>query len=162
MRYARSREPDMVERVCGGLAILLLVFAVAAVIKGRAQWAQIPWLIWFHLITLFIVLAITPFMMWHKRGDMKHRFWGWIWSICLFLSAVISLFVRQINNGNFSIIHILSVLTIITVPVLIIAARRRDIEKHRNQARSFVIGALLIAGFFTFPFNRLLGSWLFG
>jgi hypothetical protein len=24
-----------------------------------------------------------------------------------------------------------------------------------------VLGALLIAGFFTFPFNRLLGHWLF-
>ena len=29
------------------------------------------------------------------------------------------------------------------------------------MVRGLVIGALLIAGFFTFPFNRLLGSWLF-
>jgi hypothetical protein len=25
-----------------------------------------------------------------------------------------------------------------------------------------VVGALLTAGFFTFPFHRMLGSWLFG
>jgi len=28
--------------------------------------------------------------------------------------------------------------------------------------RGLIIGALLIAGFFTFPFHRLLGHWLFG
>jgi uncharacterized membrane protein len=101
-------------------------------------------------------------MLLRQRGDGLHRLLGWIWAICMFITAFISLDIRLINRGTFSLIHILSVITLVGVPVLIISARRRDIGRHRGQARGFVIGALLIAGFFTFPFNRLLGSWLFG
>ena len=35
------------------------------------------------------------------------------------------------------------------------------LARHRRSVHGMVIGALLIAGFFTFPFNRLLGAWLF-
>jgi uncharacterized membrane protein len=30
------------------------------------------------------------------------------------------------------------------------------------MVRGMVTGALLVAGFFTFPFGRMLGAWLFG
>ena len=161
-RYIRPTSPDMVERICAYLAIGLFLVASAAVWKGRSQWAAIPWQVWLHLATLAVVLVITPIMLLRRRGDNRHRLLGWIWSVCMFATALISLDVRLINNGGFSFIHILSVITLIGVPVLILSARRRDIRRHRGQARGFVIGALLIAGFFTFPFDRLLGSWLFG
>lgn len=161
-RYDKSTSPDAVERACAFLAILLLAAAVIAVFKGQKQWAMLPWQLWVHLATLAVALAITPVMLLRKRGDRKHRLWGWIWASCMFVTALISLDIRMINQGGFSLIHILSVLTLIGVPVLILSARRHDIARHRGQARGFVIGALLVAGFFTFPFNRLLGSWLFG
>ncbi len=160
-RYIRPKAPDMVERICAYLAIALLVVAGVAVFKGRSQWEQIPWQVWFHLGTLAAVLVITPIMLLRKRGDNRHRLLGWIWALCMFATALISLDMREINSGGFSPIHILSVITLIGVPVLILSARRRDIQRHRGQARGFVIGALLIAGFFTFPFDRMLGSWLF-
>jgi uncharacterized membrane protein len=160
-RYDKPTSPDLLERVCAFLAIALLAAAIVAVIKGRPQWMLIPWQVWLHLATLAVVLAITPIMLLRKRGDSRHRLLGWIWSICLFATALISLDIRMINRGGFSLIHILSVVTIIGVPVLILAARRHDIRRHRGQARAFVVGALLVAGFFTFPFDRLLGSWLF-
>jgi uncharacterized membrane protein len=111
-----------------------------------------------HLVSLIIVLALTPIMMWRKRGDDWHRLLGWIWSFFILLAAVISF---VMTDGRFSLIHILSVLVVVGVPVLVLSARRRDIARHRGQARGFVIGALLIAGFFTFPFGRLLGTWFF-
>ena len=160
-RYDKPTAPDMLERVCALLAIGLLLAATIAVIKGRPQWMFIPWQVWLHLATLAVVLVITPVMMLRRRGDNRHRFLGWIWAVCLFLAALVSLDMREINDGGFSLIHILSVVTLIGVPVLILSARRRDIKRHRGQARAFVVGALLIAGFFTFPFDRMLGSWLF-
>lgn len=161
-RYDKSTSPDTVERACAFLAILLLAAAVIAVFKGQRQWAMLPWQLWVHLATLAVALAITPVMLLRKRGDKKHRLWGWIWASCMFVTALISLDIRMINQGGLSFIHILSAITLIGVPVLVLSARRRDIARHRGQARGFVIGALLVAGFFTFPFNRLLGSWLFG
>ncbi len=157
-RYIRPRTPDMLEKICGGLALTLLGCVAVAVFKGRAQWDEIPGTVWVHLISLIIVLALTPIMLWRKRGDDWHRLLGWIWSFCMLLAAVISF---VMTNGKFSIIHILSVIVVVGVPVLVLSARRRDIARHRGQARGFVIGALLIAGFFTFPFGRLLGTWFF-
>jgi uncharacterized membrane protein len=44
----------------------------------------------------------------------------------------------------------------------VMAARAHDRRRHERGVRGVVIGALLIAGFFTFPLGRLLGSWLSG
>ena len=160
-RYDKSIAPDRVERICGGLAILLFAAAAVAVFKGRAEWHAIPAVIWLHLATIGTALAITPVMMWRRRGDRWHRRLGWIWATCMFATAIISLEIRMTNHGGFSIIHALSIFTLIGVPVLVLSARRHDVGRHRGQARGFVIGALLVAGFFTFPFSRLLGHWLF-
>jgi uncharacterized membrane protein len=157
-RYIRPRTPDMLEKVCGGLALILLGCVAVAVFKGQAHWDEIPGTVWIHLVSLIIVLALTPIMMLRKRGDDWHRLLGWIWSFCMLVAAGISF---VMTNGRFSIIHILSVIVVVGVPVLVLSARRRDIARHRGQARGFVIGALLIAGFFTFPFGRLLGTWFF-
>lgn len=161
-RYDKSIAPDGFEKLLGCLALVLLGFAIAAVAKGQHQWQYLPWQLWVHLATLAVVLAVTPVMLWRKRGDGTHRLLGWIWASCMFVTALISFDLRMVNDGEFSLIHILSVITVIGVPVLVISARRRDFRRHRGQVRGFVIGALLVAGFFTFPFNRLLGSWLFG
>lgn len=44
--------------------------------------------------------------------------------------------------------------------------RNKRAAAQGNVAPEFcarkIIGALLLAGFFTFPFDRLLGRWLFG
>jgi len=77
-------------------------------------------------------------------------------------TAVASLFVKTINPGHFSPIHILSVITIIAVPALVFAARSHKVDKHRRSVRNLIVGALLVAGFFTLPFGRLLGHWLLG
>ncbi len=162
MRYIRPRTPDIIEKACGWLSLFLLACVLAAVFKGRVHWHDVPWQIWVHLAALALVLVITPVMMWRKRGDDLHRLLGWIWSAAMMIAAIISFDMRFTNQGGFSVIHILSVFVIFGVPVIVISARRRDIEKHRRRVRGMVIGALLVAGFFTFPFQRMLGSWLFG
>jgi uncharacterized membrane protein len=86
---------------------------------------------------------------------------GWMWSISMLVTALLSFDIRVINDGQFSLIHLLSVWTIGQVSVLIWRARSHKVALHRKTARGFVAGALLVAGFFTFPFGRLLGNWLF-
>ncbi len=48
------------------------------------------------------------------------------------------------------------------MPLIVLAARRHQHAKHRAAVRGMVTGALIIAGIFTFPFERLMGHWLFG
>jgi uncharacterized membrane protein len=142
-------------------AVVLLVAVTTALLKGRAEWPAVPLNIWSHLLTIFVAVALTPVMLLRPRGTVSHRRLGWVWATAMFLTALISLFVRNANHGGFSIIHILSFWTLIQVPVIVWTARTHNVVRHRRGVRAMVTGALLIAGFFTFPFDRLLGHWLF-
>jgi uncharacterized membrane protein len=158
---APSLNPDRFEQALSVGALILLSAAVIAIAKGRAEWDQIPTNVWAHLGTILIALGLTPIMLLRKRGDRLHRQLGWVWVSAMFLTALFTLDIKLINRGGFSFIHILSVWTMIQVPVIIWHAKNHRVAKHRSAVRGMVFGALLIAGFFTFPFGRLMGNWLF-
>lgn len=154
-------SPDTYERVLSAGAVVLLIAVAAALFKGRAEWPAVPLDIWGHLLTVVVAVALTPVMLLRPRGTLSHRRLGWVWAGAMVLTALISLFVRNANHGGFSIIHVLSFWTLIQVPLIVWSARTHNVKRHRSAVRAMVTGALLIAGFFTFPFNRLLGHWLF-
>jgi uncharacterized membrane protein len=154
--------PDILEKILAAGAVLILLATITAIIRGQNQWAIIPANVWAHLATIGIALSLTPVMLLRKRGDKLHRILGMIWLSTMFLTAMISFDIRLIDQGRFSLIHILSLFTLIQVPLIFWHAKNHNIDKHRTAVRGMVLGALLIAGFFTFPFGRLLGTWLFG
>jgi uncharacterized membrane protein len=153
--------PTNFERVLGLASLALLLCVILALAKGHATWPLVPTTIWLHLATIMIALALTPVMLMRPRGDIWHRRLGWLWAVAMVATAVDSFFVHVSNPDGFSIIHILSVWTLIQVPLIVQSARTHNMVRHRRSVRGMVIGALLIAGFFTFPFDRLLGQWLF-
>jgi len=157
-----SLLPDRVERALAVLVVVLLAAVIVAVLRGRAQWVLVPGVVWLHLLGVVVALVVTPLLLWQRRGTRRHRVLGYVWAGAMLLSAIDSLAVRQIANGAFSPIHLLSLFVIVTVPLLVLAARRHSVSQHRRTARGLIIGALLTAGFFTFPFERLLGHWLLG
>ncbi|MES2336983.1 MAG: DUF2306 domain-containing protein [Pseudomonadota bacterium] len=158
---APSIAPDTFEKLLGVGAIVLLAAVLVALARGQAEWSRVPWVIWPHLLTIIVALALTPVMMFRRRGDRRHRSLGTIWVVAMILTALFSFAIRQ-ADGGFSWIHLLSIFTLVQVPWLWWNARRHDVAGHRRGVRGMVTGALLIAGFFTFPFDRLLGHWLFG
>lgn len=115
-----------------------------------------------HLVAALIAIAVATLQIVGPKGTTFHRVIGWSWVIVMFTVAVSSFFIRQINHGTFSFIHVLSGLTLIALPILVLAARRRDIKRHRAQAYQLYIGALLIAGVFTFLPGRLMWHIFFG
>jgi len=158
----RPLTPDRFERILAALALILLLCVVAAVTRGYPQWDRVPIAVWAHLLTIAVALALTPTMLLRRRGDRLHRRLGWVWCGAMLLTAIISFGVRNSNHGSFSFIHVLSVWTCIQVPLIFWSARAHNVVRHRSAVRGMVTGALLIAGFFTFPFDRMLGQWLFG
>jgi uncharacterized membrane protein len=135
---------------------------MAAIQRGHADWAKVPPLIWAHLATMAAALALTPVMLGRRKGDTAHRILGYVWVAALLGTAVMSFWMRYANDGRFSFIHLISVFVLAQLPLIVLRARRHDVAGHRRAVRGMVIGALLVAGFFTFPFDRLLGHWLFG
>lgn len=169
---ARATFIDRVlpDRVLGGLALAMLAVAAVAVARGHADWGRIPPILWVHLATMAVALALTPVMLTRRKGTRGHRRLGYVWVAAMLASAVVSLFFNAridggrnwgVFSGDVSPIHALSVFVIVMVPRLVMKARAHDVVAHRSGVRAMVIGALLIAGFFTFPFGRLLGHWLF-
>jgi uncharacterized membrane protein len=156
------QAPETFDKLLAAAALLLLAAVLAALARGFPQWGRVPPVVWAHILTILVALGLTPFMLLRKRGDLPHRALGWVWAGALFLTAAISFEVRVINPGGFSLIHLLSLLTVIQVPLIVYYARRHQWKRHRSAVRGMVTGALLVAGFFTFPFGRMMGTWLFG
>jgi uncharacterized membrane protein len=157
----RALTPDGYEKFLAGAAIALLLTVLAALLRGHAQWGRVPWPVWAHLATILPALALTPVMLLRPRGDARHRLLGKIWVAAMLLTALISFAVRLSNHGQLSFIHLISAYVIIAAPLIWWTARTHRVTAHRRQVRGMVTGALLVAGFFTLPFGRLLGSWLF-
>lgn len=158
----RTRSPiavDPFEKLLSVGAVMLLACVAVAVARGAGEWARVPALIWLHLVTIVVALALTPVILLRPRGDARHRSLGRIWAGAMIATAALSLGIR--TSGHFSVIHLLSLFTLVQVPLIWRSAKQHQVVRHRRAVRAMVTGALLVAGFFTFPFDRLLGHWLF-
>jgi uncharacterized membrane protein len=163
-RPTMPRKPissDGFERGLAYGALVLLAAAVTAIVRGHAEWDRVPAMVWFHLLTILVALVLTPAILLRRRGDRRHRLLGRVWVASMLATAATSLFVHQSGPGRFSVIHLLSAWVLVQAPLIWWSARAHRLDLHRKSVRGMVLGALLIAGFFTFPFHRLLGHWLF-
>lgn len=162
VRKRKPLAPDLIEKAIAAGTVAMLAALLVSIALGWRTWGRVPPLVWVHLLTIATALALTPVLMLRRRGDRWHRRLGWTWAVAMFGTGVTSLFIRGINDGGFSGIHLFSLLTIVSVPMLILTARAHKVQAHRSTVRWLIIGGLLIAGFFTFFPPRLLGFWLIG
>lgn len=158
------------DRSLGVAAAIMLGVVAVAVARGHADWARVPGVVWLHLALIGIALVLTPVMLIRRKGTAPHRILGYVWAAAMLSTAVTSLLFNArvagghnlgILSGDVSPIHLISLFVLVMVPRLVVNARRHEVARHRRGVRGIVIGAILIAGFFTFPFDRLLGHWLF-
>jgi uncharacterized membrane protein len=97
------------------------------------------------------------------KGTIPHRTVGWIWVALMLTVAVSSFWIHEIRLvGPFSPIHLLSILTLVTLPLAVFAARRHRVATHRKAMTSIFFGALVIAGLFTFMPGRIMYRVAFG
>lgn len=160
-RPAVSTAVRPIDRVLAGCGALLLVAAAIAILRGHADWGRVPPVIWAHLLPVLVALSLTPVMLLLRRGDARHRFLGKIWVTAMLLTALSSLGIQALRPGHFTLIHLLSLYVIGIAPVIWWSAATHRLALHQRMVRGMVIGALVIAGSFTLPVNRLIGRWLF-
>lgn len=109
-----------------------------------------------HIASAMTALVIGAILLAGVKGNRLHRTLGWGWALAMATVAISSLFIREINDGAFSWIHLFTGWTIIILPMALHAARRHDVATHRGRMTGLFMGALLIAGLFTFMPGRLL------
>jgi len=159
---AKPLAIDGYEKFLAIAAIALLATVLVALARGYPQWGMVPVLVWAHLATILPALALTPVMLLRPRGDSLHRLLGKVWVAAMLLTAILSFGVRESRHGNLGLVHIISAYVVLVAPLIWWTARNHQVARHRRMVRGMVTGALLVAGFFTFPFGRMLGTWLFG
>jgi uncharacterized membrane protein len=116
-----------------------------------------------HAFAAMTAFALGIVQLSAPKGTIPHRMVGWIW-VLLMLAVSISAFrIHRIRLwGPWSPIHLLAIFTLITLPLGVWHAHRHAVERHRWTMISIFVGALMIAGIFTFMPGRIMYSVAFG
>ena len=97
------------------------------------------------------------------KGTLPHRTLGWVWVALMVGIAGSSFWIHDLKIiGPFSPIHALSIYTLAMLPLAVMHARRGRVGKHRTAMISIFVGALVIAGAFTFLPGRVMHAVAFG
>lgn len=115
-----------------------------------------------HLFAAMSALFVALFMLKGAKGTRVHRIVGWAWVLLMMTTALSSFFIREIGQGQFSYIHILSGWVAFAAPLGVWAARTKRIRLHQRLMTGLVIGGLFIAGLLTFIPGRLMFRLFFG
>ena len=118
-------------------------------------------------IQVHVAAAAAAFMLglvqlWGAKGTAGHRAIGWAWVIVMLTAAISSLFIRQLNHGLFSFIHILTGLVLVGLPMGVYAARKGRIAAHRKHMTGMFVGGVLLAGALAFLPGRVMWELLLG
>jgi uncharacterized membrane protein len=118
--------------------------------------------IWVHLAFGVLALLVGAILMAGRKGARLHRVLGWAWVVGVGIVAGTSLFIRTINPGHFSFIHILSGYMIIALPLAVAAARRHDVERHRRYMTGMFVGGFAVNVIFVLLPGRLIWNLFLG
>lgn len=116
-----------------------------------------------HAVPAIAAFLLGSVQLWAPKGTVPHRVLGWIWVVLMALVALSSFFIHTICTvGPFSVIHLLSIVTLVALPLGVWRARRHKVRAHRKTMQLLFLGALLIAGIFTFMPGRIMHDVAFG
>jgi uncharacterized membrane protein len=107
------------------------------------------------------VLGLVQFAA--PKGTLPHRTLGWIWVLLMASVAVSSFWIHQIKLiGPWSPIHLLSIFTLVMLPLAVWRAHRHRVADHRRIMIALFSGALVVAGLFTLLPGRIMHAVVFG
>ncbi|HEX3536121.1 MAG TPA: DUF2306 domain-containing protein [Stellaceae bacterium] len=125
--------------------------------------AAAPLAIKVHLVTVLPAFAIGTWLIFGStKGSTTHRVLGATYLALMTVTAASTFFIRTINPGGFSPVHLFIPLTLFGVFGALWNVRRGNIRGHRSAMLGLYFGGLLIAGAFTLLPGRLLHGVFFG
>ena len=116
-----------------------------------------------HAFSAMAAFALGAVQLAAPKGTLPHRTLGWIWVGLMVVVAASSAFVHTIRLwGPFSPIHLLSIFTLITLPMGLWSAHRHHVLQHRYAMLGLFLGGLVFAGLLTFLPGRIMHAVAFG
>ena len=116
-----------------------------------------------HAFAAMAAFALGVVQLAAPKGTLPHRTIGWIWVGLMVTVAASSFWIHEIRLlGPWSPIHLLSIFTLIMLPIAVWRARQHRVADHRRIMTMTFVGALVIAGLFTFLPGRIMHAVVFG
>jgi uncharacterized membrane protein len=116
-----------------------------------------------HAFAAMAAFALGIVQFAAPKGTLPHRTVGWIWVTLMATVAASSFWIHQIRLvGPWSPIHLLSIFTLIVLPLGVWRAHHHEVAAHRRIMIFIFAGALVIAGLFTFVPGRIMHAVVFG
>lgn len=115
-----------------------------------------------HIIAAFIALAMGIVMFTRPKGTQSHKMIGRLFLGLMIITAISAIFIRQINNGQFSFIHVFVPITLFASWEAVHYVRKGNIKRHKRAVKGMFFGALLIPGALSFLPGRQMYMFLFG
>jgi uncharacterized membrane protein len=116
-----------------------------------------------HAIAAIAAFVLGVVQLAAPKGTLPHRTLGWIWVLLMAVVAASSFWIHQIRLvGLWSPIHLLSIFTLVMLPLGVWRAHRHNVNAHRWTMIGIFTGALVIAGLFTLVPGRIMHAVIFG
>lgn len=117
----------------------------------------------FHVLTVIPAAFLGAYVLATRKGTPRHKVLGRIWMALMVMTAASTFFIHQIRLwGDFSPIHILSVVVILSCGMAVWQVRRGNIRAHKTALISAYVGGIFGAGVFTFWPGRLMNEIFLG
>jgi uncharacterized membrane protein len=122
-----------------------------------------PLVIQVHAFAAMAAFALGAVQLAAPKGTIPHRTAGWAWAVLMLTVVLSSFLIHTIRLwGPWSPIHLLSLFTLVMLPLAVIRARRHDVRGHQRTMIGLFVGALVIAGAFTLLPGRIMHAVVFG
>ncbi|MEQ9258664.1 MAG: DUF2306 domain-containing protein [Roseovarius sp.] len=128
----------------------------------QALWAD-GWVISAHALAACAAILLGALQFALPKGTARHRFMGLLWVALMAMVAVSSFWIHTFRMvGPFSVIHLLSAITLVALAYAVAAALQGRIAAHRRAMMQTYVLALVVTGVFTLWPGRTMHAVLFG
>jgi uncharacterized membrane protein len=122
-----------------------------------------PLAIQLHAFVAMAAFLLGAVQLAGVKGTTRHRALGYAWVGLMLIVALSSFWIHDMRVwGPWSPIHLLSIFSLAMLPLGIYFARGHRVRGHRLTMLGLFLGALVIAGLFTFVPGRIMHKVVFG
>lgn len=115
-----------------------------------------------HIVAAVTALGLGGALMIIRKGRIFHRTAGWVWVSLVTVVAGSSLFIRGLNGGNLSVLHLITGWVLIISPIAVLAAKRHQVVRHRRAMMGLFFGGFFFNAFVAFIPGRTMWQLFLG
>lgn len=114
-----------------------------------------------HILVAFGAFVLGGYVLIRRKGTKAHKMAGRVFGLFMLITAISAIFIRQINNGAFSWIHVFVPMTFIGLYQAITSIRKGNVKAHRKHVFTLYFAALMIPGLLSFLPGRTMWMMFF-